>query len=157
MSYEERAENISRLGLNCAQAVAGAFYDLYKGISQEEVLNMTSPLGGGFGRKRELCGAVNGMGIAFGLIMGTHTLEEKVDTYQTAAMLADRFIDRYESIVCREIIDNKPDLALTPRDNPIVVEEMTGGPWPKWPCSDYIRGAVQILKEYLSEVGVITE
>ena len=152
MNYVDRAEEISKTGLNCAQAVAGAFAGLYKGVSKEDVLNMTSPLGGGFGRKRELCGAVNGMGIAYGLILGTHTADEKMKTYETAALLADRFIGRYSSIVCREIVDLKPDPGLTPRDKQLTEQEKTDG---HWPCSDYIRGAVQILEGYLIEQGII--
>jgi len=154
MSYVDRAEEISRAGLNCAQAVVGAFFDLYKDIKEEVLLNMTSPLGGGFGRKRELCGAVSGMGIAYGLILGTHTAGEKAATYLVASELADRFIERYSSIVCKEIYYEKPDFALTPRDIPLTEEEMIIG---HWPCSDYVRGAVQILEEYLIEVGVINK
>ena len=152
MTYVDRAEQISKSGLNCAQAVAGAFFPLYENISEENVLNLTSPLGGGFGRKRELCGAVTGMGIAYGLILGTHTVSEKMNTYITAAELADRFIERYSSIVCKEIYYEKPNEELTPREVPLTEEEKIIG---HWPCSDYVRGAVQILEEYLIEVGAI--
>ena len=152
MTYTKRAEELSKSGLNCAQAVAGAFCDLYKGISEEDVLNLTSPLGGGFGRKRELCGAVSGMGIAYGLLLGTHTGEEKFGTYVNTSELADRFISRYESIVCRELLEKRPAAELTARDTPLSEEEKV---MTHWPCSDYILGATQILEEFLREKGVI--
>jgi len=151
MSYADRAEEISKSGLNCAQAVSGAFFELYDDISMENLLNLTSTLGGGFGRKRELCGAVSGMGVAYGLILGTHTAEEKMDTYRNVAELADRFIERYESIVCRELLEKKPNHETTPREKPLTEEERILG---HWPCIDYIRGAVQLLEEFLQEKGV---
>ena len=152
MSYANRAEEIFSSGLNCAQAVAGAFFDLYEDISEETVFNLTSPLGGGFGRMRELCGAVSGMGIAYGLIMGTHTTEEKFDTYSNTAALAASFIERYESIVCRELLEKRPNESLTPRETALSDEEKLNT---HWPCSDYIRGAVQILEEMLKAKGII--
>ena len=152
MKYVERAETLSKEGLNCAQAVAGAFCELYKNISEEDILRLTSPLGGGFGRKRELCGAVNGMGVAYGLLLGSSTAEEKFNTYANAAELADRFIERYESIVCRELLEKEPDASRTPGTRVLTEEEKIAV---HWPCSDYIRGAVQILEEYLIEKGLL--
>jgi C_GCAxxG_C_C family probable redox protein len=152
MTYTDKGKSIMACGLNCAQAVAGAFAELYDTVDLNTILNLTSPLGGGFGRKRELCGAVTGMGIAFGAICGTHTGEEKMDTYNTTSMLADRFIERYGSIVCRDIVDAKPDEPKTPREQPLTESEKIAS---HWPCSDYVRGAIQILEEYLQETGKI--
>ena len=148
MDHADKAEQLIRSGLNCAQAVSGAFCDLYDGITEEQVLNLSSPLGGGFARKRELCGAVSGMGVAFGLLFGTHTAGQKMETYKNAAELTDRFIDRYGSIVCSELLEKTPDDKTTPREVPLTEQEKQDF---HWPCIDYVRGAAQIFENYFSE------
>ena len=153
MDYAGKAEELMKSGLNCAQAVAGAFGDLVgEDISQPALLKLASPFGGGFARKRDLCGAVSGMGMAYGLIFGTNTPEERMGTYEKAAALADRFADRYGTLVCRELLDKKPELSVTPRDPEWTDEEMKNY---NWPCIDYVRGAAQIFSEYLKEQGII--
>lgn len=148
MSCADKAENLFRGGLNCAQAVSGAFCEFYNGTSEEHILDLASPFGGGFARKRELCGAVSGMGIAFGILFGTHTADEKMKTYENAAELTDRFISRYESIICSELLEKTPDASITPRNKPISEFEKKEY---HWPCIDYVRGAAQLLEQYLSE------
>ena len=152
MNYADKAENLFRSGLNCAQAVSGAFCDVFSCIDELLVLDLASPFGGGFARKRDLCGAVSGMGIVFGLTLGTHTGEEKLGTYASAAALTDRFIDRYESIVCSELLEKTPDLALADRKSPLTEDEKQAH---HWPCIDYVRVAAKVTEEYLREHGVI--
>lgn len=154
MNYVDRAEEIMKGGLNCAQAVAGAFAGLIDAdVDQKALLKLASPFGGGFAKKRDLCGAVSGMGMVFGLLLGTNTPEEKMDTYAKASELVDRFIARYGTIVCAELLEKKPTLSVTPRDTAWTEEEK--GKY-HWPCIDYVRGAAQILEEYLKEQGVIS-
>ena len=152
MEYADKAENLFRSGLNCAQAVSGAFCDIYDGIGESLILDLASPFGGGFARKRDLCGAVSGMGIVFGLTLGTHTEEEKLGTYARAADLADRFIARNGTIVCSDLLEKKPDAALTDRKVPLTEVEKQRF---HWPCIDYVRGAAQVMEAFLREQGVI--
>ena len=49
-------------GCNCCQAVLLAFAPEC-GLDRETALRLASSFGGGFGRMRELCGAVSGAGI----------------------------------------------------------------------------------------------
>lgn len=153
MNYADRAEEIMKSGLNCAQAVADAFADLVKDdINQSALLKLASPFGGGFARKRDLCGAVSGMGMVYGLIFGNDTPDKKMDTYEKSATLIDRFIARYGTIVCAELLEKKPALSVTPREVEWTDEEKEKF---NWPCIDYVRGAAQVFEEYLKEQGII--
>ncbi len=153
MKYADKAEQLFRSGFSCSQSVAGAFSDLVLDkISEEDLLNLASPFGGGFARKRDLCGAVSGLGIVFGLLFGTHSAEEKMKTYEAASSLTDRFLERYENIVCSNLLDLKPDFSKTPREVPLTEEEIATY---HWPCIDYVRGAAQIFEAYLKENGVL--
>ena len=69
MKYAEKAEKLFFDGLNCCQAVFLAFADLH-GMPEQQALRLTAGMGGGIGRLREVCGAVSGMVLAAGLLMG---------------------------------------------------------------------------------------
>ena len=56
-------------GYNCAQAVFATYADLF-GLSKETALKLSSPMGAGVGRMREICGAVSGMALLSGLKEG---------------------------------------------------------------------------------------
>ena len=60
MSKRDVAIALFEEGFNCAQAVSAAFCD-EAGVSKETMVKMSSGFGGGFGRLREVCGAVSGM------------------------------------------------------------------------------------------------
>ena len=152
MEYADKAEALFRDGLNCSQAVAGAFSDLFAELSETSVLQLTSVFGGGFARKRELCGAVSGMGIVYGLLLGTHTAADKMDTYARSAAFIDRFIALYGSIVCSELLDKTPDSALAERRTPLTEDEKNAY---HWPCIDYVRSAARLTGEYLAERGIV--
>ena len=59
MSKADRAEELFRMGYNCSQSVYAAFAEEF-GISIEEAAKKASPFGAGFGKLREVCGAVSG-------------------------------------------------------------------------------------------------
>ena len=56
----ERGVELFKSGYNCAQAVVGAFADLYD-IPTDVALRMSASFGGGMGRMRLTCGAASGM------------------------------------------------------------------------------------------------
>lgn len=93
-------------GCNCAQAVFCAFDDLI-GIDRETALKLSSSMGGGMGRLREVCGAVSGMFLVIGALYGNSDLEDqkaKSDHYKRIRTLAARFSELHPSIVCRDIL-----------------------------------------------------
>jgi len=75
-----------RNGYNCAQSVLVAFSDL-TGFKSEDLLAMGSALGGGFCRTRNLCGAVNAVGILYGLITKTDDKEKEIEWKKTKVYL----------------------------------------------------------------------
>ena len=69
MSKADRAEELFRMGYNCSQSVYAAFAEEL-GISIEEAAKKASPFGAGFGKLREVCGAVTGMTMVLGELYG---------------------------------------------------------------------------------------
>ena len=69
MSRADRAEELFRQGYNCGQSVFAAFADVL-GITVEEAAKIASPFGAGFGKLREVCGAVSGMTLVAGYLKG---------------------------------------------------------------------------------------
>ena len=69
MSRADRAEELFRKGYNCSQSVFASFADVL-GMTVEEAARIASPFGAGFGKLREVCGAVSGMTLAAGYLKG---------------------------------------------------------------------------------------
>ena len=65
----KKAADLFEQGYNCAQAVAVAFCDL-TGMTEQQAAMAASSFGGGFGRQREVCGAVSGMFFVLGTLYG---------------------------------------------------------------------------------------
>ena len=144
MTRAEHAAELFASGYNCAQAVAIAFCDL-TGFSLEQTAKMLAAFGGGFGRLREVCGAVSGMTFVFGCLYGydTPNPEAQMRVYETEQALAARFKEQAGSIVCREILKNPPsDPAPTPR---------TAEYYALRPCARMVYLAADILDAYITQ------
>lgn len=70
MSKADKAKEHFLEGYNCAQSVLLAFADDC-GIDKKTAALISSGFGGGLGRMREVCGAVNGMCMAASLLLAT--------------------------------------------------------------------------------------
>ena len=68
-SRVEQAVQTFESGYGCAQSVFATYADLF-GIDRETALKLASPMGGGIGRMREVCGAVSSMALLAGLKEG---------------------------------------------------------------------------------------
>ena len=75
-SRVEKAVQTFESGFGCAQSVFSTYADLF-GMDRETALKLASPMGGGIGRMREVCGAVSAMALLAGLKGGTPTLPMK--------------------------------------------------------------------------------
>lgn len=144
MTRAEHAAELFASGYNCAQAVAIAFCDL-TGFSQEQTAKMLSPFGGGFGRLREVCGAVSGMTFVYGCLYGysAPNHEAQMHVYETEQALAARFKEQAGSIVCREILKNPPSDPV-----PSVRTEQY---YATRPCVRMVYTAADILETYIAE------
>ncbi len=140
------AKELFLKGYNCSQAVLGAFAEDY-GLDLDTAMKLSSSLGGGMSRMREVCGAVSGMFLASGLEYGyddPKASEEKADLYKLNQELASKFKEINGSIICRELLglDVKKD---TP--NP---EARTNEYYQKRPCADLVEDAARVLEEYIN-------
>ena len=150
MTRAEHAAELFASGYNCAQAVALAFCDL-TGFSKEQTAKMLAPFGGGFGRLREVCGAVSGMTFVYGCLYGYEAPnpEAQMKVYETEQALAAQFKEKAGSIVCREILKNPPS-------NP-VPSPRTEEYYASRPCVRMVYTAANILETYIAQNPVVKE
>ena len=137
----DRAEALFYEGYNCTQAVFCAFCDL-TGLDLETAARIASPLGGGMGRMREVCGAVSGALLVLGAVRGysdPKAKEAKAALYGEVREFARRFREKNGSIVCRELLAGvEVSTGSTP-------EERTPEFYKKRPCPRLIREAAEII------------
>lgn len=144
MTRAEQAAELFAGGYNCAQAVALAFCDL-TGFSKEQTAKMLAAFGGGFGRLREVCGAVSGMTFVYGCLYGYEAPnpEAQMKVYETEQALAAQFKEKAGSIVCREILKNPPsDPVPSPRTEEYYASR---------PCVRMVYTAANILESYIAQ------
>ena len=144
MNRREKGENYFKQGFNCAQAVALAFTDKL-GLDEEATAKLSSPFGGGFGRMREVCGAISGMIMVLGAVEGNGmntTDETKLALYQKVQNLMNEFKEKNGSYICREL------LALPEGNSDPTPEKRTKNYYEKRPCALLVGDACQMLEEY---------
>ena len=143
MTRPEQAASYFHDGYNCAQAVAMAYADLL-GMEPAQCAKAVSGFGGGFGRLREVCGAVSGMTFVISSLYGydTPNPEQQMATYALIQELAGKFQAQVGSIVCRDILKNPPnDPAPTPR---------TAEYYAVRPCARMVYLAASLMEEQLA-------
>ena len=104
-SRVEKAVENFKSGCNCSQAVLLAYADLI-GIDEKTAMLLSSGLGGGVGRMREVCGAFNAAAIVTGMKVGSldpNDRQAKKHTYETVQKVAEEFKKTNHSIVCRDV------------------------------------------------------
>ena len=132
-------------GYNCAQAVVLAFADDMN-MDSQTALKLASPFGGGLSRLREVCGAVSGMAIVFGMLYGYDSptdQQKKAYNYAEFQSLANEFKAQNGSIICKELLGEQgKSTAPTP-------EKRTDEYYKKRPCVEMVGSAAKILEEYI--------
>lgn len=92
-------------GYNCAQSVACAYCDLV-GMDEETAFRATEAFGAGMGGMAGTCGAVSGAVFLAGLKNSDGDLKQpatKKGSYQLSKQIAEGFLKKNSSIVCREL------------------------------------------------------
>lgn len=105
-SRVERAVATFKEGYNCAQAVFATYADCF-GMDRKTALKMSSAMGAGVGRMREVCGAVSSMAMLAGLKEGNDdpcSQEAKKHIYALVRQMSDRFKEENGTIICRELL-----------------------------------------------------
>ena len=105
-THAEKAAELFKAGYNCSQSVAAAFCDVTK-TDEKTMLATAAPFGGGFGRNREVCGAISGGCLVLGLLYGYTDPSDKTAKSEHYALVRDfmaRFSVRFGSVICRELL-----------------------------------------------------
>lgn len=145
MSKADKAEELFRRGYNCSQSVFAAFAE-EAGMTEEEALRLSSPFGAGFGKLREVCGAVSGMTMAAGRLKGyddPDDYEGKKALYALIQKMCAEFEGTEGSIICRELLglEKGEDIG----EPSVRTEEY----YRSRPCIGACRRAAEIAEEYL--------
>ena len=149
--HATRAVELFFEGYNCAQSVLGAFAEdgeMGLGIDFKSAVRLTSGLGGGLSRQRELCGAINGMCIAAGLLFGydeAADVEGKKQLYADIQRLCADFRTENGSIVCRELLG-----ARKGQDTAPAPDARTAEYYRSRPCAKMIYDAAHVLDRELA-------
>lgn len=146
-SRVEEAVKTFESGYTCAQSVFVTYADLL-GMDRETALKLSSPLGGGIGRMREVCGAVTGMVLLAGLKEGnTDPADEegKERIYLLTRQLADKFKEQHGTIICREL------LSMEGMEESARPSERTKEYYLTRPCSRLVAAAAKAVEEILLE------
>lgn len=144
-SRVEKAVKTFESGFGCAQSVFSTYADLF-GMDRETALKLASPMGGGMGRMREVCGAVSAMALLAGLKEGNtdpSNEEGKERIYLLVRQMSDKFREVNGSIICREL------LGLLEREESAKPEKRTEEYYASRPCSRLVASAARIIEENL--------
>lgn len=144
MNRAEQAAQYFLDGYNCAQSVTMAFSDI-TGMDKTAAAKLAAGFGGGFGRLREVCGAVSGMVMVANQLYGydAPNPEAQKQCYTMVQQLVQEFQAQTGSMICREILKNPPsDPAPTPR---------TAEFYQQRPCARMVMVATQVLEDYIQK------
>ena len=106
----KRARLAFSSGYHCAQSAFIAFAPAC-GLEQDEAAKIAASFGGGVGGMGEICGALNGVCIALGILKGDFgpgDLEGKEAHYARVQRLAEKFKAANGSMYCRDIKREDP-------------------------------------------------
>lgn len=147
MTKSEIAKNFFQQGANCAQAVAAAFAPEV-GMSEVELFKLASGFGGGFGRRREVCGAVSGMVLIANMLYGNDDITDKDAKdghYARIQKLLKEFEAQNSSLICRELLGLDKN-----GETPHVSEVRTQEYYQTRPCADIVASAAEILEKAIT-------
>lgn len=134
-------------GCNCSQSVLLAFAPEC-GLTEETALRLASSFGGGFGRMRELCGALSGAGMVLGLLRGYADLDSKEAKRRHYALIQDlcrRFRQEQGHLRCAELLEK---LQGEPCPEPA---DRTPEYYKARPCGKLVACAADITAQLLAE------
>lgn len=148
MTHGEKAEALFYEGYNCAQAVFCAYADDF-GLERATAARLVSPLGGGMGRLREVCGTVSGGLMVIGQLYGYGTPDKgaaKARLYAIEQEFARRFAAVNGSYICRDL------LGLSAGPSAPTPEARTAEYYKKRPCPALCKCAADLLDELIADI-----
>lgn len=149
--YLERSRNYFLNKYNCCQTIVLTFNELYSEVNEDSLIKLASPLGGGISRKRDICGALLGIEIALGLIVGPLSFENEEDKnniYLKGQTIFDRFKEINGYTDCGDLLKN----AKLEIDDNYKSSKRNSKYYKERPCLKIIDNAVEIFYELLSSL-----
>ena len=150
MNPNEKAELARELflsGHNCAQSVYAAFAE-DMGMSREKALLLSGGMGGGIGGLRFTCGAFTAMVMVLSALRGYTDgadLDGKKRLYAQVQQLHERFVEKYGTSVCRDLLE-KNGVSASP-----VPSERTPEYYKKRHCAQYVAFCAELVAEELEK------
>lgn len=134
-SKEELAQYYFQQGYSCAQSVFAPFA-AEMGLSEKDALRLSSGLGAGFGRMREICGALSALTLIIGYREGNEegSSTAKQHIYSLVQKAAADFRAEFGAIHCRDLLP-----AETLEDKSTKPEERSADYYAKRPCEACVR------------------
>lgn len=148
MTEKEKAGQLFLEGHNCAQSVFTAFCHRFD-LDETTAKKISAGLGGGVGRMREVCGAVSGAAMVIGSLCAATEggdSQNKQRNYELVQLFAERFKQRNQSVICRELLSLGEQIKLSPQP-----ESRTAKYYKNRPCLKLVEDAAEILSEIISE------
>ena len=146
-SRVDEAVKMFESGFNCCQSVFATYADVF-GLDRETALKLASPMGGGVGKMREICGAVSAMALLEGLKEGNsdeNNQEAKTEVYENVQGMSEKFKFMNGSIICRQLLSD-----LEANKNP-APSERNAQYYGTRPCSKFVADASKIIESVLLE------
>jgi C_GCAxxG_C_C family probable redox protein len=136
-------------GFNCSQSVLKTLLDFYE-IDDPLLARTGSGFGGGIARQGDVCGAISGAVIFFGILYGMDKPgDPKERVYEAVQEFYTRFKEKYHSTVCKELCGY--DLSTsegTKKFNEEKVHEKI--------CPEYVCYAAELAMEIVEKRGIPT-
>ena len=150
MTKDERkqlAYDNFKKGYNCCQSVVLAYADVLP-LDEATLEKLTLGFGAGFGRTRNLCGAVSAYGFVTGLVhdRGETVAADKADVYKQITQLDEKFKQLNGSDICAELLKNVKNLTAG------YVPEVRDEEYYKVrPCAKFVVDSAGIIYDFLEE------
>jgi C_GCAxxG_C_C family probable redox protein len=143
-NIRDNAISTFRDGLNCSQAVFGAFAEPL-GYDRETALRTAAGFGGGMGHLQQTCGVVTGAFMVIGMYnsqLYTDNLHRKEQSYIMIQEFYRRFMDEHKTTMCMDLIEcdlNTPEGKALAKERQ--VHETT--------CVDCMTTSINILNDLI--------
>lgn len=153
MTKEERkqlAYDNFKNGYNCCQSVVLAYADVLP-LDAQTLEKLTLGFGAGFGRTRNLCGAVSAYGFVTGLLHDKcdTVAGDKADVYKQITELDAQFKKLNGSDICAELLKNVKNLTAG------YVPEVRDEEYYKVrPCAKFVVDSAGIIYDFLEQRGL---
>jgi C_GCAxxG_C_C family probable redox protein len=138
----DRAEELFASGLNCSQAVLGAFSES-AGLPQDTAFRVAAGFGGGIGRTGGVCGAVTGAVMALGLLEPASDPRDpmaKARLYERVQTLLEEFGRVHGSLACRDLLGcdiSTSEGYMEARGQGLLASR----------CPEFVRTAAELIEE----------